>query len=76
MSGVVCECGKATNEPRRPVCDREDCPGRETFIHMMPKADACEHSWDGPDVDIGNGMSVTCSKCGLSAFRYSLMQGW
>lgn len=31
MSGVICECGKASNEPRRPVCEKPTCPGRETF---------------------------------------------
>ena len=77
MTGVVCAvCGQADNLTTHPVCDKPNCPGRQTFIHMMPKPDACEHVWDGPHVDIGNGMSVTCSKCGLSAFSHSLMQGW
>ncbi len=77
MSGVVCVvCGNASNEPRHPKCNRGDCPSKETFLHFTPKPDVCEHQWNGPNVDIGNGFSVTCSKCGLSAFQYSLMQGW
>ena len=77
MSGIICAiCGNASNEPRHPKCSREDCPGNEVFLHMTPKPDACEHQWDGPYVDIENGTSITCSKCGMSAYQHSLMSGW
>ena len=37
----------------------------------------CEHKWDGPDeeFDGGRGVSVTCSRCGMSAFQHSLWTG-
>jgi len=32
----------------------------------------CEHKWDGPDVEIMNGFSVTCSKCGMTAIGHDM----
>lgn len=35
MSGVICgKCFNSTNEPRHPVCERDDCPGKETFMRF------------------------------------------
>jgi hypothetical protein len=35
----------------------------------------CEHEWDGPIVDIDRGQSVTCSKCGMTAFDHAMRCG-
>lgn len=36
--------------------------------------DSCEHKWDGPVVefDEGRGSTVTCSRCGMTAFEHSM----
>ncbi len=35
----------------------------------------CEHSWDGPIVDLDCGASVTCSKCGRTAMHVDMWEG-
>ncbi len=35
----------------------------------------CDHKWDGPMVDIGNGESVTCSVCGIPAISHDMRFG-
>jgi hypothetical protein len=37
----------------------------------------CEHVWDGEEVEFDNGqcVSVTCSRCGMSAFSHSMWVG-
>lgn len=43
MTGVICgKCGNASNEPRPPKCERNDCPGKETFkpLKRSPLIDA------------------------------------
>lgn len=52
------------------IPEREKGAG-DIFIHVTPK-DGCVHKWDGPDVDIENGSSRTCSKCGTDAFSWSM----
>ena len=38
-------------------------------ITVPSAAEACEHQWDGPTVELGGGVvSSTCSKCGTAAF--------
>lgn len=32
----------------------------------------CEHQWDGDPIDDGQTWSVTCSKCGESAYSHAL----
>ena len=85
MTGVICsKCWKASNTPQYPLCDDNQCPGRQTFkpmeksqctMHMLQ--DRCEHRWDGPwvDHDDGRGGSVTCSKCGMDAMSWSMRVG-
>ena len=35
--------------------------------------ESCEHQWDGPWVEIGEGgHSVTCSRCGMSAMAHGM----
>jgi len=34
--------------------------------------DSCEHVWDGPGVEEGLMNSVTCSRCGMTAFAHSM----
>lgn len=55
-----------TPERRAKSTDRD-----EIFLHVSAP-DQCAHQWDGPEVDIGNGTSATCSKCGMTAISYSL----
>lgn len=33
-----------------------------------------DHSWDGPEVRLENGASVSCSKCGRLAIDVSLWE--
>jgi hypothetical protein len=35
----------------------------------------CDHKWDGPMVDFGNGQSVTCSVCGMLAIAHDMAFG-
>jgi hypothetical protein len=35
----------------------------------------CEHVWVGPVVELDNGATLTCSKCGAWAIDVSLMEG-
>lgn len=42
------------------------------FFHSTPKPDACDHVWDGPEIEIGPGLARTCSKCGMDAMSHSL----
>jgi len=37
----------------------------------------CEHKWDGPDWESSDGcmMSVTCSRCGMTAMSHDLRTG-
>lgn len=81
MSGAHCKnfpaCMEVTNNATVPTCDKPDCPGKRTwadagFLFHAHAPDACKHRWDGPVVEIENGESVTCSKCGMDAFSYSL----
>lgn len=39
---------------------------------MCGTKDDCDHKWDGPEIDIGNGSSASCSKCGMSAYTHSV----
>ena len=89
MSGVVCErfpaCGVSTNNATVPKCDKPDCPGAREFIqrenpfrflHIMPKADACDHDFQGwRTFDDGHGGEQVCTKCGMGAMAYTLATG-
>lgn len=33
----------------------------------------CEHEWNGKEVEIEGGMSVTCRKCGMLAINHSIL---
>jgi len=37
----------------------------------------CEHKWDGPDWESEDGcaMSVTCSRCGMTAMSHDMRYG-
>jgi len=62
-----CNCGY--------TCDRTRCalPIMEC-IRLHYKKD-CDHKWDGPAVDLENGWSVTCSKCGMLASSHDCLVG-
>lgn len=46
-------------------------------VCAAPKCTEAEHVWDGGTVKIGNAYSVSCSKCGISAFEVdTFMGGW
>lgn len=40
----------------------------------LEEGNPCEHVWDGPEEDLGEygGSSVTCSRCGMSAFSHDM----
>lgn len=44
-----------------------------TFFHAIPKADLCDHDFQGwyEFID-GNGGEQVCTKCGIGAMAYSL----
>lgn len=35
----------------------------------------CDHKWNGEYINIDNGVSVTCSVCGLSAHTHDIFHG-
>lgn len=37
----------------------------------------CEHVWDGPEIELMDGqcVTVTCSRCGMSAYSHSMWVG-
>lgn len=51
----------------------------EIFLHVMPKADACEHDFQGwREIRCeggGGGGEQVCTKCGMGAMEYSLRYG-
>ena len=88
MSGALCErfpaCSHSTNDATVPKCDKDDCPGRETwasfFHHVSPKPDACDHDfhgWQDHTDEQGRiiGGEQVCAKCGIGAMAYSLRVG-
>lgn len=78
MNGIVCDkCGNASNEPRRPKCERADCPGREVFVHMKRDIAKCfggqDHEFTGwRDFDDGTGGEQVCQRCGVGAMAWTL----
>lgn len=58
-----------TRRPERDAIDRFTNGGDEP-------PDDCAHVWDGPQVEIDGGFSATCSRCGMTAFAWSLSRGW
>ena len=55
---------------RSPKCDTE-APPPKVFFHFAPKADACDHDWDGWR-DFPTGGERFCTKCGMGAVHHSL----
>jgi hypothetical protein len=48
----------------------------ELFVHITPKADACEHDFRGwRDFEDGSGGEAVCAKCGMGAMAHSLRTG-
>ena len=35
----------------------------------------CEHKWDGPGLDLDNGWTATCSRCGMTAMGHDMRNG-
>lgn len=58
------------------VDPRTGVRAHQTFVHVAPRADACEHDFQGwrPFAD-GNGGEQVCTKCGIGAMAYSLAVG-
>jgi hypothetical protein len=48
----------------------------DLFIHIQPKANSCEHVWDGEEPierdGVVTGSTLVCSKCKMTAFEHSL----
>lgn len=54
-----------------------NCGEAGIFLHVTPKADACDHDFTGwRDFEDGNGGEQVCSKCGTGAMSYSLRTGF
>ncbi len=46
------------------------------FFHAQPKADACEHDFQGwREIDGGRGGEQFCKKCGMGAMEHTLRTG-
>lgn len=45
-------------------------PSKGKCICRCPES--CDHRWDGPEVELSRGMSVTCSRCGMLAIQHDL----
>ena len=60
--------GGQTSEPETPKAGNGEYAVRasELFIHVMPK---CEHDWSGAEVELENGSSRSCAKCGMLAIN-------
>jgi hypothetical protein len=76
VSGAICgKCLKGTNDATIPACDKDGCPGRVTF-RMMPRADACEHDFQGWRMfEDDRGGERVCTKCGVGAMSHTLSLG-
>ena len=62
---------------RRGECaSPHECSARglaKPFLHIMPKADACDHDFQGfRAFEDGNGGEQVCTRCGMGAMAYSL----
>lgn len=67
------------------ICTEQGWDMTKVAVHTSHSADCycacpdgpCQHIWDGPNVefDDGQGMSVTCSRCGELAFSHSMRTG-
>lgn len=86
MAGAICTvkgCGHSSNDARPPQCAMTGCPGRETFkpfLHIMPKADDCDHDFQGwrehkDERGRVMGGEQVCTKCGMGAMAHSLRTG-
>lgn len=50
--------------------------GPVVTMHVMPKADACDHDFKGWQADAdGLGGQQVCAKCGMGAMAYTLGDG-
>lgn len=68
--------------PARTDCDVPGCgwAGKEiksvVFLHIAPKADACDHDFKGwVEIDGGRGGTTICAKCGMDAMSHTLRTG-
>lgn len=54
--------------------DAENAPDENSiFIHVTPKADACEHDFQGwREFEDGRGGERVCTKCGMGAMAHTL----
>lgn len=85
MSGWFCpKCMRGDNTPKLPKCDDEACPlgaNKQSFFHLLPKPDACDHDFQGWRNHINDqgqiiGGEQVCTKCGIGAMTYSLRTGF
>lgn len=53
---------------------------RFAFLEGARFATALDHAWDGPEVVLGSGLFVTCSRCGCDPSddkaAYKCADGW
>jgi hypothetical protein len=50
-------------------------PSRMPICKCQCPEGPCEHRWDGPIEEQGSVTTVTCSRCGMSAFSHSMWVG-
>ena len=56
----------------------DDVRGADIVVFECPRPKRCEpndHIWDGPEYRDENISSATCSKCGMTAFDFSMWHG-
>jgi len=49
-------------------------PSTPTCVCKCPDG-PCEHAWDGEVIESGSVTTVTCGRCGASAFEHSMWVG-
>ena len=56
-----------------PAADQDE--NESVFIHMTPRADACEHDFQGwRDFPDGRGGETVCVKCGVGAMAATMWE--
>lgn len=61
-----CNCGY--------TCDRKCGLPMPECMEAHYRRD-CDHQWDGKEIAIHHGASITCSKCGMSAINHDMEAG-
>lgn len=63
-----CKCEHGYSCRRECGLELELCIDQHYFAN-------CEHQFDGPTIEISNGWSTTCSRCGVSSMGHAMLNG-